>query len=72
MNNKTMSEKREPEFENPNDTPEYQSFVSEMAKYCKCEFDQPCDGVLAGGICERRTHRDSDSYEWSETEKYDE
>ncbi len=41
-------------FENPYDTPEYQQFVSEMAKHCDCaERFKPCDGVLAGGVCDQ-------------------
>lgn len=41
-------------YENPFDTPEYQAFVEEMAKTCKCcpEF-RPCDGCLAGGLCDQ-------------------
>lgn len=33
-------------------TPEYQAFVNECVKYCHCSHDQPCDGVLVGGICD--------------------
>jgi len=34
---------------------EYQKFVEEMANHCECHppFDRPCDGVLAGGPCDR-------------------
>ena len=36
------------------DDPEYQKFVEEMAKVCKCTplSDRPCDGLLAGGLCD--------------------
>lgn len=60
------------EFENPYDTPEYQSFVASMVKHCRCEYDQPCEGVLAGGICERKKNNEFGPYEWSEMERYDE
>ena len=32
--------------------PEYQAFVEEQAKYCRCSHDSPCAGVLAGGMCD--------------------
>lgn len=39
---------------------EYQKFVESMLPHCKCEIDQPCDGVLAGGPCDRqKEHRDT-------------
>lgn len=36
----------------PYETREYQRFVQEMAKHCRCWRDGPCDGVLAGGPCD--------------------
>jgi hypothetical protein len=38
----------------PYDSPEYQRFVEDMAKHCRCSppHDCPCAGVLAGGICD--------------------
>lgn len=40
--------------EDPYETEEYQKFVEEQAQYCFCESgDRPCDGVLAGGLCDR-------------------
>lgn len=33
------------------DDPEYQQFVQEQAKHCRCSHG-PCDGVLAGGPCD--------------------
>lgn len=41
---------------------EYQWFVAETAKFCHCaEQHKPCDGVLAGGICDMRL----DTERWS-------
>jgi len=40
--------------DDPFDTPEYQAFIDEALKHCMCERDNPCDGVLAGGPCDRR------------------
>lgn len=31
---------------------EYQKFVESMVPYCRCSRNQPCDGVLAGGLCD--------------------
>ena len=46
------------------DTPEYHVFVEEMAKYCCCRppWPCPCDGLLAGGLCDgfRDEHEDLD------------
>lgn len=36
----------------PYDTDEYQAFVDSMVPYCHCARNRPCDGVLAGGICD--------------------
>lgn len=42
----------------------HQAFVDEMVKLCKCSHDQPCDGLLAGGMC--------DNLHWSnEDERHD-
>lgn len=38
----------------PFESEEYQKFVEGMIPLCHCEYDQPCDGVLAGGLCERK------------------
>lgn len=31
---------------------EYEKFVESMVPYCHCARNQPCDGVLAGGLCD--------------------
>lgn len=36
----------------PHDSPEYQAFVESMVPFCHCAQNRPCDGVLAGGICD--------------------
>ena len=47
-------------------SPEYAAFVESMAQHCHCEspHPRPCDGVLAGGICDGlrddRFERDED------------
>lgn len=34
---------------------DYQKFVESMVPRCRCRSaDRPCDGVLAGGICDDR------------------
>jgi len=53
-----------PQPEDPYDTQEYQSFVEEMAKDCRCEphSARPCDGVLAGGICDGLNWKERDDF----------
>lgn len=42
-------------------TEEEQAFFETMAQFCKCRSgDCPCDGVLAGGICDDVQDRDVD------------
>ena len=31
---------------------EYAAFVESMIPYCHCARNRPCDGVLAGGLCD--------------------
>jgi hypothetical protein len=44
----------EPKAQNATDDAAYQAFVEEMAKHCRCAppHPNPCDGVLAGGLCD--------------------
>ena len=49
------------------DDPDYQAFVAEQVKHCRCSH-KPCDGVLAGGPCDELdlTEDEEDEYaEWS-------
>jgi len=42
-----------PVDEDPYESEEYQKFVASMVEHCHCcERNRPCDGVLAGGICD--------------------
>lgn len=37
----------------PFESEEYQRFVESMVPYCHCKASNcPCDGVLAGGLCD--------------------
>lgn len=39
--------------QDPFESAEYQKFVESMVPHCHCrERDRPCDGVLAGGMCD--------------------
>jgi hypothetical protein len=31
---------------------QYAAFVESMVPFCYCAQNRPCDGVLAGGICD--------------------
>lgn len=33
------------------DNPDYQKFLESCNAYCRCLYG-PCDGVLAGGLCD--------------------
>jgi hypothetical protein len=45
----------------PHKDPAYQAMVEELAKQCRCSHDQPCDGLLAGGLC--------DDLQWDKSEE---
>ena len=53
-------------FSDPTYEPAYQAFVDEMAKLCRCSHDKPCDGLLAGGLCDNI--QGSDENDWREDE----
>lgn len=57
--------------EDPYDTPEYQAFVEEMAKHCHCEpvHRRPCDGVLAGGMCDDMRNEREDLVKFDEDDE---
>lgn len=44
----------------PTNDPDYQRFVSEMAKFCRCTTDVVCGGVLAGGPCDDLHYNDDE------------
>jgi hypothetical protein len=48
--------------------PEYQKFVESMVPHCHCaERHRPCDGVLAGGLCDENhgsLYADDEGDEW--------
>lgn len=50
------------EYEAWMDSPDYQAFVEDVAKYCRCSHG-PCDGVLAGGMCDELDLADGDDDE---------
>ena len=47
-------DKAQRRYDNMSDDPSYQDFVAELAKECTCtpESARPCDGLLAGGLCD--------------------
>ena len=46
-------------YEDMRDDPEYQKFEQEMAKSCQSDLP-PCDGCLAGGMCDGVTDPEFD------------
>lgn len=52
----------------PYQSEDYQRHVAECEKHCECATQHcPCDGVLAGGICDGRVEEDVDEL-WDEDE----
>lgn len=43
----------------------YSAFVASMEKFCHCDYNCPCDGVLAGGPCDERREQ-VDEYDESD------
>lgn len=42
----------------------YDKFVEEMSQHCRCcDSNRPCDGVLAGGICDNIQETDEEIFE---------
>ena len=51
-------------FVDPYATEEYAKHVESMSRLCQCRSgDNPCDGVLAGGLCDMVGHRVFDGFE---------
>ena len=42
--------------------PEYWRFVEGQRKYCRCSRNAPCDGVLAGGMCDDVQDDEDETY----------
>lgn len=36
----------------PSESIQYEAFVESMLAFCHCSGCRPCDGVLAGGMCD--------------------
>ena len=52
------------------DTPEYQAFLAECAKHCRCTHDI-CEAVMAGAPCDERIEDDRDDYRYEDDEGYE-
>lgn len=56
-----IAEAKNDRYEDMTDDPAYQAFVESMAQYCHCaDRYKPCDGVLAGGLCDDMGHDERD------------
>jgi len=50
---------------------EYEKFVQSMVAHCHCcSSNKPCDGVLAGGICDNIQEDERDGFDWDEDEEF--
>ena len=53
--------------------PSYQRFVEDMARECHCrEDDRPCDGLLAGGLCDSHGKSPGEDCDWRDRGDQDE
>ena len=50
------------------ETTEYADFVESMLPHCHCARNRPCDGVLAGGMCDDIQDEDDDFRSWDNDE----
>lgn len=47
----------------------YQLFIESMIPFCHCSSQYcPCDGVLAGGLCDGIVDDERDDYIWEDEE----
>ena len=54
------------------DDPDYQLFLESMARFCHCDDGGPCDGVLAGGLCDEIHEEPNDGDdEWADERDWD-
>jgi len=59
-----------PPIKERNEEEEYEKFVESMVVHCHCcERNRPCDGVLAGGICDNV--QDSDRVDEFDADEYE-
>ena len=42
----------DPDLEAMTNDPEYQAWVGTLSRECTCSGDRPCDGLMAGGLCD--------------------
>lgn len=55
---------------NPFESEEYARFVLSMVPLCHCrESNRPCDGVLAGGICDGMKEEPEPDYPFDEEDE---
>jgi len=56
--------KLDQKYDDPFNSPEYQAFVESMVPHCHCaDRYRPCDGVLAGGLCDNMQDDERDEDE---------
>ena len=55
----------------PYESEQYAKFVESMASSCRCtpDFHRPCDGVLAGGLCDNIHWEDESHYDYEDDEE---
>ena len=55
--------------EDPYESEEYQKFIESMVPLCHCSpRNKPCDGVLAGGVCDGINDDSDQAYQCSKDE----
>jgi hypothetical protein len=59
--------------EDPYNTPAYAELCARLAKDCRCGCfecaNRPCDGLLAGGMCDEATCHCTDDDRWGDEDE---
>lgn len=51
------------------DDPEYQAWINSCCEKCTCDH-KPCDGIMAGGLCDEINRHDHDDFAEDEEDSY--
>lgn len=55
-----LASEAEPDEPESEECEGFAQWVKELAKQCTCDGDRPCDGLLAGGLCDETKQEPAD------------